>query len=139
MRARATCAVAIPIAQERSIYTDMNVTAEIGDVAFDQQKLKQEDSDIDTVGRDYRNAWRGVLRYLLLRIRMKFELVFARGFSPGTILNGAIHINETRGVQAQADASTAHMALAGETQTAKLSGTDLGRFNRTLYIIIDLW
>ncbi len=48
------------------------------------------------------------------------------GFPPGTILNGAMHINDALAVQAQADASTAYATLAGETQTANLSGTDLG-------------
>jgi autotransporter-associated beta strand protein len=48
------------------------------------------------------------------------------GFPPGTILNGTMHINDALAVQAQADASTAYAVLAGETQTANLSGTDLG-------------
>ena len=48
------------------------------------------------------------------------------GFPPGTILNGAMHINDALAVQAQADAATAYAVLAGKTQTANLSGTDLG-------------
>jgi autotransporter-associated beta strand protein len=37
-----------------------------------------------------------------------------------------MHINDTLAVQAQADAATAYAGLAGKTQTANLSGTDLG-------------
>lgn len=48
------------------------------------------------------------------------------GFPPGVVINGAIHINDALANQAHADAFTAYTQLAGETQTANLSGMDLG-------------
>jgi autotransporter-associated beta strand protein len=49
------------------------------------------------------------------------------GFNPpGTVIDGAIHINDALAVQAHADAFTAYTTLAGEAQTGNLSGTNLG-------------
>ena len=49
------------------------------------------------------------------------------GFNPpGKVIDGAIHINDALAVQAHADAFTAYTTLAGEAQTANLSGTNLG-------------
>ena len=47
------------------------------------------------------------------------------GFPPG-VLTGTIHAGDGAAAQAQADAATAYSALAAETCTSNLTGTDLG-------------
>jgi hypothetical protein len=48
------------------------------------------------------------------------------GFPPGTVVNGTIHRADAVAAQAQADSTTAYNALAGQTCTRTLTGTDLG-------------
>jgi hypothetical protein len=48
------------------------------------------------------------------------------GFPPGTVVNGTIHTADAVAAQAQADSTTAYNALAGQTCTRTLTGTDLG-------------
>jgi hypothetical protein len=48
------------------------------------------------------------------------------GFPPGTVVNGTIHSADALAAQAQADSTTAYNALAGQTCTQTLTGTDLG-------------
>ena len=48
------------------------------------------------------------------------------GFPPGSVRNGAIHINDGVAAQAMSDATTAYTALAGQTCDVDLTGQDLG-------------
>ncbi len=53
------------------------------------------------------------------------------GFPPGTVTNGTINVDNALANQAHADAATAYTALAGETTTTNLSGTNLGTLTLT--------
>lgn len=48
------------------------------------------------------------------------------GFPPGTIIGGAIHINDALATQARAGAMAAYNQLAAEMPTSNLSGMNLG-------------
>ncbi|MEO8011906.1 MAG: ice-binding family protein, partial [Dokdonella sp.] len=48
------------------------------------------------------------------------------GFPPGLVSGGSIHIADAVALQAQADLVVAYNVLAGQAQTADLTGSDLG-------------
>lgn len=50
------------------------------------------------------------------------------GFPPGVVLRGSIHAGDAVAMQAQADATSAYIVLAGEAFDQDLSGQDLGGF-----------